>query len=423
MWCHCPLRGACLAEGEIRIAAPLFEPAVHVEIEELLGPQHPGQGLAHDIGRVGIERRGNDAGVELIRLLPARLHDLVEMFAERAVAFAVGLVQRARRHGGQPQPNRLALSGRHGQAIVRRRLRARSSAGFTAPVCPWTMKLLMPSLTKGVRFCAAEQPLRIGFVFGEQQRRLAIAIEIALAQVGFARPHDRGFAADGLQRWPRVVPAPRPAVAEPERRQHVDLRGFRTAIVDADLNQDVLGRFLGVFHEHVEVTVLVEDAGVDQFVLEFLAAAPAIGLHQLIIRVGRLRILVEILHVRVRRRAVEVEVILLDVLAVIALAVGQAEQPLLEDGILPVPEREREAEALLVVGDAGQAVLAPVIGARARLVVAEVIPGVAVLAVVLAHGAPLAFAEVGPPFLPGSLLLASLFQSFLFSGFFCVFHC
>ena len=53
----------------------------------------------------------------------------------------------------------------------------------------------------------------------------------------------------------------------------MDLRRFRAAIVDADLHQDVLGRFLGVFHEHVEVTVLVEDAGVDQFVLEFLPAA------------------------------------------------------------------------------------------------------------------------------------------------------
>ena len=102
-----------------------------------------------------------------------------------------------------------------------------------------------------------------------------------------------------------------------------------------------------------------------------------------------------------RRRAVEVEVVLLHVLAVIALAVGQAEQALLEDRVLAVPEREREAEPLLVVGDAGQAVLAPVIGARARLVVAEVIPGVAVFAVVLAHGAPLPLAEVGPPFLPG----------------------
>jgi len=37
------------------------------------------------------------------------------------------------------------------------------------------------------------------------------------------------------------------------------------------------------------------------------------------------------------RRAVEVEIVFLDVLAVIALAVGQAEQALLENGVVAVP--------------------------------------------------------------------------------------
>ena len=134
----------------------------------------------------------------------------------------------------------------------------------------------------------------------------------------------------------------------------MNFRGFRSAIVDADLNQDVLGRFLRVFHEHIEIPVLVKDAGVEQFVLGLLPAPTAIGHDQLIIGIGRLRILVQILHVGVRRRAVEVEVIFLHILAVIALAVGQAEQPFLEDGIFPIPEREREAEALLVIGNPGQ---------------------------------------------------------------------
>ena len=70
------------------------------------------------------------------------------------------------------------------------------------------------------------------------------------------------------------------------------------------------------------------------------------------------------------RRAVEVEVVLLDILAVVAFAVGQAEEPFLQDGVLAVPQRQGEAEALLVVGDAGQAVLAPAVGAGAGLVVA-----------------------------------------------------
>ena len=209
---------------------------------------------------------------------------------------------------------------------------------------------------------------------------------------------------------------PGPLVAEPERRQDVQLGRFGAAVVDGDLDQDVLGRLLGILDEHVEVAILVEDAGVEQFVLEFAAAAAAAGLDEIGVGKGRLRILVEVLHVRMGRRAVEVEVVLLDVLAVIALAVGQAEEAFLEDGVLAVPQGQGEAEPLLVVGDAGQAVLAPAIGAGAGLVVAEVIPGVAAFAVVLADGSPLAFAEVRPPLLPGGLLFACFVKSDLFGG-------
>src|SRR3989442_15037093 len=121
-------------------------------------------------------------------------------------------------------------------------------------------------------------------------------------------------------------------------------------------------------------------------------------------------ILVEVLHVRVGRRRVEVEVVLLDVLAVVPLAVGQSEQPLLEDRVATVPERQCEAQSLLVVGDACEAVLAPSVRARAGLIMGEVVPGVPIFTVVLADRPPLALAEVGSPFLPGDLLVSSLLE-------------
>jgi hypothetical protein len=43
-------------------------------------------------------------------------------------------------------------------------------------------------------------------------------------------------------------------------------------------------------------------------------------------------------------RGVEIVVELLHVLAVVAFAVRQAEQALLQDGIAPVPQRDRQAE-------------------------------------------------------------------------------
>src|SRR6185295_3821357 len=74
---------------------------------------------------------------------------------------------------------------------------------------------------------------------------------------------------------------------------------------------------------------------------------------------------------------------------------------------------QREAQVLLVVGDAGDAVLAPAIGPRSRLVVCKEIPRVSVLAVILAHRAPLPLAQIGTPFLPGDFLLARVVQPFL----------
>jgi len=50
----------------------------------------------------------------------------------------------------------------------------------------------------------------------------------------------------------------------------------------------------------------------------------------------------------------------------------------------------------VVVAETGEAVLAPVVGARTRLIVREVIPRIAVAAVVLADRAPLALAEIRP---------------------------
>ena len=172
------------------------------------------------------------------------------------------------------------------------------------------------------------------------------------------------------------------------------------AVGHLDAKQNIGGIGLGVLDEDVEIAVLGKDACIQEFVLHLRAIALATPLHEIIVGISSLRILVEIFHVRMRRRTIQIEVVLLDILAVVALDVGQAKEPLLEDRVLAIPQRERPAEALLLVGDAGDAVLAPLVGTGARLVVGEVAPRVAVVAVILAHRAPLAFAQVGSPQLP-----------------------
>src|SRR5262249_51557312 len=178
---------------------------------------------------------------------------------------------------------------------------------------------------------------------------------------------------------------PRPQIAEPERRQEMYFGRLRAAVMNNDLDQDIFRRFLGILDEDVEVPVVVEDSRVEQLVFRLVPPALPACLDEIGIGIGLLRILVEILHVRVRRSTVEVEVVLFYVLAVVALAVGESEQPLLQDRVFPVPEGQRETEPLVVVGNPRQAVFPPAVGARPGLVVREIIPGVAPFAVVFTH--------------------------------------
>src|SRR5262249_39661215 len=109
------------------------------------------------------------------------------------------------------------------------------------------------------------------------------------------------------------------------------------------------------------------------------------------------RIVVAPAHPRVGGRGVHVPPVFFRVLAVVAFRPGQPEDPLLEDRVLAVPEGQRETEALLVVADATETVLVPPVHPGTGVVVREVAPGGAPLAVVFAAGPPGTFGEVWPP--------------------------
>ena len=270
-----------------------------------------------------------------------------------------------------------------------------------------------PVLEVGRAAGGSKEPLPVRLVLGEEERRVPFAVQIPRAQVCVGRrDHGGGETARHLGQLRLGGPLlPGPGVPEPEGGEHMEGRRRRTPVCHADLDQQVLGIGLGVLHKHVEVPVLVEHARIEKLVLQLLPCPAPVCRHQVIVGEGGLGVLVEVFHVRMGRRAVEVEVVLLHVLPMIPLAVGQTEEALLEDGVLPVPEREREAEPLLVIGDARQAVLAPPIGPGASLIVREVVPGVPKVAVILPNSAPLPLAEVWAPLTPRRLLLPGRLQS------------
>src|SRR3954464_13239300 len=113
------------------------------------------------------------------------------------------------------------------------------------------------------------------------------------------------------------------------------------------------------------------------------------------------------------RSAVEVEVVLLDILAVITLAVRHTKESFLQDGIAPIPHSDREAELLLIVRDSGEPILPPTVGTRAGLIMREVIPGISIMTIVFAHRSPLSLTQIRTPLFPRNPGFSSIVQACL----------
>ena len=209
---------------------------------------------------------------------------------------------------------------------------------------------------------------------------------------------------------------PSPGIAKPKRGQQMQGRCFGPAIRCRNANANIFDVGLGVLNKDIEVAVLLEDPGIQQLVFGIKLAAPAALGDQRRIGILALGILVQILHVGVRRSVVEVEIALLDVFAVVALVAAHAEEPFFEDGVASVPQRQGKAQHLMAVADSGQAIFIPAIGARAGMVVGKMIPCGAVGAVVLADRAPLPLGEVRAPLSPRRGAGPGLFQTPMFDA-------
>src|SRR5215472_5226890 len=220
-----------------------------------------------------------------------------------------------------------------------------------------------------------------------------------------------------LKNRPRDGLSSGPNISEPKRRKHIERSLLGSAIENRDSSQDVFRSLLGIFHKHIEIAVVFKDASVYQLVLRVVPGSFSVGFYQVVVWECSLRIFVEIFHVGVRWRAVEIEVVLLDIFAVVAFAVRQAEKAFFQDWVLAIPQGQSKAEILLIVGNTGEPVFAPAICARACLVVTEILPGIAILAVVLANRAPLTLTYVWPPFSPRYTLQARLLETGSLSSF------
>ncbi len=327
------------------------QPGVDVVVVELLAPEHARQGLANDRATIGGERGRDDLGVKLVRLALARLEHPRESLPQGAV-----VVFDAR--AGEAQPKRLTTLRRDLEGVVRRRLGPHLSR---VDRLLGTIDDVVVDPVLEVAECLPVVSIRlplpapgIGLVVGEEKRRPRLAVEQVFTERGARGRQHRRLAAGDPDLRPLDLLSAASCFGTRGSGSRCSVAACRPSVVSRDFDQQILWPRLGVVDEQVEVLVVAEDAGVDELVLEIVARATGVGLDQLAVRECQLGVLVEVPHVGMCRRAVEVEVVLLDVLAVVPLRVGEAEQAFLEDRIAPVPEREREAERLLVVGDSGR---------------------------------------------------------------------
>jgi hypothetical protein len=77
-----------------------------------------------------------------------------------------------------------------------------------------------------------------------------------------------------LEVAPLVLYGWHPQEEASEGGQKIYLGGFRAAVVYGDSNQNVFRITLGMFDEDVEVTIIIEYAGIEEFVPELFPWAP-----------------------------------------------------------------------------------------------------------------------------------------------------
>ena len=383
-------------------------PLLHHVVVELLRPEQPGVGLPHHEALIVVNVRRKFGVVECFRLHPP----------DREGPLESGFIHDQRRADrGEPQAQlHLAVRGNL-QRVVRRRLgpevlRVHRLALAVDYVVVEGVLHIVPCIRH------AEEPRGVCLVLGEKKIRLNVADPLRL-QAEFPERRMRRLdhrSAHLLDAWLRAR-VPRPGIAEPQRRQHVDRRSLRSAVRDRDADGNILLRLLRIFDKDIEVAPVLEDPAIFQLKLRQLAPAPRIFRHQPRVGKLRLRIFVERAHVGVRRRGVEIPVPFLHILAVIALRIGQSEEAFFQKRIAPIPQREPKTHPALAVADPEQPILAPPIRPAPRVFVRQVIPRIAIGGVILPHRAPLALCKIRSPALPVFCAGAVLGETLVLGGF------
>ena len=203
----------------LRTGRVAVEPELHAVMVKLLGPEQPGIRLALNSPLIFVQPRRLDGPVELVGLAPSA--------ARRS--------SRSRRTGrreamGEARSDRERSARRDHPVVVGRRFRA-SPAGIDLVGAAADDRFVKRILDERPGIGHSEEPLEVGLILGEKQRRQRAA---RCRDTTSARPGAGGGCGRRMARRPRarafgVIP-PRPGVAKPDLRQDMQRGRLRTAI-------------------------------------------------------------------------------------------------------------------------------------------------------------------------------------------------
>lgn len=138
-------------------------------------------------------------------------------------------------------------------------------------------------------------------------------------------------------------------------------------------------------NKNIPITIIVENSCVKNLEFGDLAGTIDILRDELFIWKFLLWILVQEFHIRMRRCGVEIVVEFFYVFAMVSLLSRDAIKTLLENGVYTVPERHRETNALVIVGESSKTIFSPSISAGAGVLMREVSPSITISRVVFAN--------------------------------------
>ena len=258
-----------------RIGVVLVQPVVAVEEEELLAPEHAGQGLAHHVGLVVTRRGRRDRLVKLIGFAKPISEDFIELLSE-------GFALLTRRILGKPKANHLGLTSTDIEPEVG------CDLGALLLRIHYNLIALHHAVVDAILDVAAvvllprEKAFVVGFILSEEQRHLAFTGKSeftehwmcnrdrtrACRRLGLSEVRLRGSSV-------RFGNPRRPIVAEPQRGQKMQIGCVRSPVGRCNPHQNVFRPGFGVLDEDVEVPVLIENAGVEELVLHVVSICAA----------------------------------------------------------------------------------------------------------------------------------------------------